>query len=98
MGGPAEVPLWIRILLGVVFIIAGVIVLGDATVATTISTIVIAAIQLGTLDCGGRATSGHAAAAPPSSVMKSRRLLTRSPRRRGQGASAARRDPAPSRS
>src|SRR6516165_5166842 len=30
-------------------------------------------------------TSGHAAAAPPSSVMKSRRFITRSPRRRGAG-------------
>jgi hypothetical protein len=35
--------------------------------------------------CCARAMSGHAAAAPPSSVMNSRRL-TRSPRRRGQGA------------
>jgi len=35
-----------------------------------------------------RAASGHAAAAPPSSVMNSRRL-TRSPRRRGRAASAA---------
>ena len=34
MGGPTEVPLSIRILLGIVFIIAGVIVLGDAIVAT----------------------------------------------------------------
>ena len=33
--------------------------------------------------CSGRAASGHAAAAPASSVMNSRRL-TRSPRRRGR--------------
>jgi hypothetical protein len=37
--------------------------------------------------CCAPATSGHAAAAPPSSVMNSRRL-TRSPRRRGLAASA----------
>jgi hypothetical protein len=45
--------------------------------------------------CCARAVSGHAAA-PPSSVMKSRRLLIRSPRRRGRAASAALRgrDPA----
>src|SRR5262249_45556432 len=40
--------------------------------------------------CCARAASGHAAAAP-SSDMKSRRLLIRSPRRRGRRASAARR-------
>jgi uncharacterized membrane protein HdeD (DUF308 family) len=34
-------PLWVRVLLGVVFIIAGVIVLGDVVVATIISTILI---------------------------------------------------------
>jgi hypothetical protein len=39
---------------------------------------------------GARAPSGNAAAAPPSSVMKSRRLLIRSPHRRGRAASAAR--------
>src|SRR5262249_18567396 len=38
----------------------------------------------GIVGCCGRAASGHAAAAPPSSVMKSRRLLIRSPRRRGE--------------
>ena len=38
--------------------------------------------------CCARAASGHAAAAPPSSVMISRRF-TRSPRRRGQAMSAA---------
>ena len=43
------------------------------------------------------APGGHAAAAPPSSVMNSRRL-TRSPRRRGRAAWAARRGRAPSRS
>ena len=36
-------------------------------------------------DCCARAASGHAAAAPPSSVMNSRRLI-RSPRRRGRAA------------
>ena len=41
----------------------------------------------GIAGCCARAASGHAAAAPPSSVMNSRRL-TRSPRRRGQAASA----------
>jgi len=35
-----------------------------------------------------RAASGHAAA-PPSNVMKSRRPITRSPRRRGREASVA---------
>jgi hypothetical protein len=46
----------------------------------------------GTLwDCCARAASGHAAAAPPSSVMNSRRF-TRSPRRRGRVASAGLRD------
>jgi hypothetical protein len=39
-----------------------------------------------------RAASGHAAAAPPSSVMNSRRLI-RSPRRRARETSAARRGP-----
>ena len=33
-----------------------------------------------------RAESGHAAAAPPNSVINSRRVLIRSPRRRGQAA------------
>src|SRR5262249_25366528 len=91
MGGPAEVLLRIRILLGILFVIAGVIVLGDVIVATTISTIVIGAVRLlGTNDCSGRALSGHVAA-PPSSMMNLRRFITRSPRRRGRGASAARR-------
>ena len=36
-----------------------------------------------------RAASGHVAAAPPNSVTNSRRFITRSPRRRGRGASAA---------
>jgi hypothetical protein len=89
MGGPAEVLLRIRILLGILFVIAGVIVLGDVIVATTISTIVIGAVRLlGTNDCSGRALSGHVAA-PPSSMMNSRRFITQSPRRRGRGASAA---------
>ena len=35
--------------------------------------------------CCARAASGHAAAAPPSSVMNSRRFI-RSPRRRGRAA------------
>src|SRR5262245_20735573 len=42
----------------------------------------------GIAGCCARAASGHAAA-PPSSVMNSRRLITRSPRRRGRAASAA---------
>src|SRR5262249_34144476 len=37
-----------------------------------------------------RAVSGHAAAAPPSSVMKSRRAIIRSPRRRGRALRAER--------
>jgi hypothetical protein len=41
--------------------------------------------------CCARAASGHAAAAPPSSVMNSR-LFTRSPRRRVAGESKAHRD------
>ena len=48
-----------------------------------------------------RAASGHATAAPPSSVMNSRRLIAaiiRSPRRRGRAASAAHRGRAPWRS
>jgi hypothetical protein len=45
-------------------------------------------------DCRARAVNGHAAA-PPSSVMNSRRLIIRSPRRRGRGASAALRGQAP---
>jgi hypothetical protein len=36
--------------------------------------------------CCAPAPSGHAAAAPPSSVMNSRRLLIQSPRRRAQAA------------
>ena len=43
----------------------------------------------GIAGCCARAASGHAAAAPPSSVMNSRRFI-RSPRRRGRAASAAR--------
>src|SRR5215472_3751144 len=39
--------------------------------------------------CRATAVSGHAAAAPPSSVMNSRRLIIRSPRRRGRVARAA---------
>src|SRR5262249_8858631 len=35
--------------------------------------------------CCACADSGHAAAAPPSRVMKSRLFITRSPRRRGRG-------------
>ena len=41
----------------------------------------------GIAGCCARAASGHAAAAPPSSVMNSRRFI-RSPRRRGRAASA----------
>src|SRR5262249_25542333 len=44
-----------------------------------------------------RAASGHASAAPPMSVMKSR-LFTRSPRRRGPAASVESRDRACERS
>src|SRR5262249_31722893 len=47
-----------------------------------------------------RAASGHVAAAPPSSVMNSRRFilpLTRSPHRRGRAAWATSRGQAPSR-
>ena len=43
----------------------------------------------GIAGCCARAASGHAAAAPPRSVMNSRRLI-RSPRRRARAASAAR--------
>ena len=46
----------------------------------------------GIAGCCARAASGHAAAAPPSSVMNSRRFI-RSPRRRGRAASAARSRP-----
>jgi uncharacterized membrane protein HdeD (DUF308 family) len=41
MESRGALPLWVRVLLGVVFIIAGVIVLGDVVVATIISTILI---------------------------------------------------------
>ena len=44
--------------------------------------------------CCPRAASGHAAAAPPSSVMNSR-LFIQSPRRRGRAATAAQRARAP---
>ena len=37
--------------------------------------------------CCARAARGHAAAAPPSSVMNSRRRIIRSPRRRGRAGS-----------
>jgi len=47
--------------------------------------------------CCARAASGHAAAVPPSSLMKSRRPIIRSPRRRGRVASEAPRCRAPSR-
>ena len=40
--------------------------------------------------CCARAAIGQGAAAPPSSVMNSRRLIIRSPRRRWRGASAVR--------
>ena len=40
----------------------------------------------GIAGCCARAASGHAAAAPPSSVMNSRRCIIRSPRRRGRAA------------
>src|SRR5262249_40018859 len=40
--------------------------------------------------CCARAASGHVAIAPPSSVMKSRRLLIQSPRRQPRAESAAR--------
>jgi uncharacterized membrane protein HdeD (DUF308 family) len=39
-------PTWIRVLLGIVFVIAGLLVLGDVTLATFVSTIVIAAIAI----------------------------------------------------
>jgi uncharacterized membrane protein HdeD (DUF308 family) len=42
----ASAPLWVRILLGVVFILAGVFVLGDLALATLISTIFIGAAAL----------------------------------------------------
>ena len=48
----------------------------------------------GIAGCCARAASGHAAAAPPSSVMNSRRFI-RSPRRRGRAASAERQGRAP---
>jgi len=48
-------------------------------------------------DCCARAASGHAAAAPPSSVMNARRF-TRSPRRRGRARLAEFRGRSPSRS
>src|SRR6516164_3912704 len=38
--------------------------------------------------CCARAASGHVTAAPPSVVIKVRRVVTRSPRRRGRAASA----------
>ena len=44
----------------------------------------------GIAGCCARAATGHVATAPPSSVMNSRRLLTRSPRRRAPAARAAR--------
>ena len=44
--------------------------------------------------CCARAASGQAGAAPPSSVMNSRRLLTRSPRRRARCNVGFRSDPA----
>ena len=46
----------------------------------------------GIAGCCARAASGHAAAAPPSSVMNSRRFI-RSPRRRARAAPAARSRP-----
>ena len=55
------------------------IVSGDAALRNPIT---------GIAGCCARAASGHAAAAPPSSVMNSRRFI-RSPRRRGRAASAA---------
>src|SRR5215472_4981182 len=39
----------------------------------------------GIAGCCARAASGHVAAAPPSSVMNSRRAIIRSPRRRAAG-------------
>jgi uncharacterized membrane protein HdeD (DUF308 family) len=39
-------PLWARILLGVVFIVAGILVLGDLTLATLISTLFIGAMAI----------------------------------------------------
>src|SRR5215472_13741703 len=48
----------------------------------------------GIADCCAPATSGHTAAAPPSSVMNLRRF-TRLPRRRGRAAAAAHRARAP---
>ena len=57
--------------------------------AASVSSILMRRIRCG---CCARAGTGHAAAAPPSSVMNSRRL-TRSPRRRGREGSAVFRGP-----
>jgi hypothetical protein len=45
---------------------------------------IMTAIRRPSPDCCARAVSGHAAAMPPSSVMKSGRRIIRSPRRRGR--------------
>ena len=49
----------------------------------------------GNARCCARAASGHAAAVPPSSVMNSRRFITRSPRRQARAACPARSGPEP---
>jgi uncharacterized membrane protein HdeD (DUF308 family) len=45
-GRPFRTPLWARILLGIVFIVAGAFVLGDLALATLISTIFIGAMAI----------------------------------------------------
>lgn len=40
-GSPGALPVWVRVLLGIVFILVGLFVLGDVVLATIISTIVI---------------------------------------------------------
>jgi uncharacterized membrane protein HdeD (DUF308 family) len=46
MTGESTLPLWVRILLGIVLIIAGIFVLGDVVLATLISTIFIGAMAV----------------------------------------------------
>jgi len=46
LNAQAQVPLWARILLGVVFIVAGFFILGDVIVATLISTVIIGACAI----------------------------------------------------
>lgn len=44
--GNRELPIWISVLLGIVFIIAGVIVLGDVVLATIISAFIIGVVAI----------------------------------------------------